>query len=411
MAFGSLPSVLGSGGGTAYSLIGGTGLFADGTAAAPSISFASDTDTGIYRFGANVLGFSTGGVALWSLYSSGGSNFLQSTGTNGLYAKPAGEVGLFAGGSAQNITLTPSTTGQVSHIGLSNFSDTLFFGNSSGSYGRITWGSALTFQAGAGLPFTLVSNNGTEVARGFANGRFGIGTGATDSGALLQIGTNLTTGANGMVFGTDTFLYRGAGGSLHLNASSNPLIGLAVGESRKGYLFYNSVSNYVEVAAETASSSLRLVSAGTVALTLDASQNAAFASAVSVAASSSYSWATRSIINSPADGVLLLRNNAGTDFYRLQFGGTTASFPAIARNGAVIEFKLADNSDYAETSGKFYRAVGAAGTAGAGAICYGGTTATTVGAAGGASALPATPTGYIIVNVAGTNMKVPYYAN
>lgn len=38
------------------------------------------------------------------------------------------------------------------------------------------------------------------------------------------------------------------------------------------------------------------------------------------------------------------------------------------------------------------------------------TTASTVGAAGGASALPATPSGYITVNINGTDYKLPYYA-
>lgn len=36
-------------------------------------------------------------------------------------------------------------------------------------------------------------------------------------------------------------------------------------------------------------------------------------------------------------------------------------------------------------------------------------TATTIGAAGGASALPATPLGYIIIEIAGTQRKIPYY--
>ena len=39
------------------------------------------------------------------------------------------------------------------------------------------------------------------------------------------------------------------------------------------------------------------------------------------------------------------------------------------------------------------------------------TTATTVGAAGGASALPATPLGYLAANVGGTAVKIPYYNN
>lgn len=45
-----------------------------------------------------------------------------------------------------------------------------------------------------------------------------------------------------------------------------------------------------------------------------------------------------------------------------------------------------------------------------GEIGYSSTTSTTVGAAGGASALPATPSGYITVNIGGTDRKVPYYA-
>lgn len=53
----------------------------------------------------------------------------------------------------------------------------------------------------------------------------------------------------------------------------------------------------------------------------------------------------------------------------------------------------------------------AAPSAAANQVAFGSTTASTVGAAGGASALPATPSGYLIINVAGTNFKLPYYAN
>lgn len=38
------------------------------------------------------------------------------------------------------------------------------------------------------------------------------------------------------------------------------------------------------------------------------------------------------------------------------------------------------------------------------------TTQTTVGAAGGASALPATPTGYVPITINGTEYVVPFYA-
>ena len=56
-------------------------------------------------------------------------------------------------------------------------------------------------------------------------------------------------------------------------------------------------------------------------------------------------------------------------------------------------------------------ATAAAGVVIAGQVAYGATTATTVGAAGAASALPANPLGYLIANVAGTAVKIPYYNN
>jgi hypothetical protein len=53
------------------------------------------------------------------------------------------------------------------------------------------------------------------------------------------------------------------------------------------------------------------------------------------------------IFTTPADGRLLLTDNAGTSFGRLQLGGTTASFPSLKRNATGIDFRLADDSGYA----------------------------------------------------------------
>jgi hypothetical protein len=48
-----------------------------------------------------------------------------------------------------------------------------------------------------------------------------------------------------------------------------------------------------------------------------------------------------------ADGVLRVTNNAGTGFGRIQLGGETNSFPAIKRNAAEVQVRLADDSGYA----------------------------------------------------------------
>ena len=51
-------------------------------------------------------------------------------------------------------------------------------------------------------------------------------------------------------------------------------------------------------------------------------------------------------ITSPAAGVLTLGNSATTDFARLQFGGVTASFPAIKRNGTGLDIRDAADTGY-----------------------------------------------------------------
>jgi hypothetical protein len=42
-----------------------------------------------------------------------------------------------------------------------------------------------------------------------------------------------------------------------------------------------------------------------------------------------------------------LADNAETSFGRLQFGGTSASFPAIKRSSTALQVRLADDSDFA----------------------------------------------------------------
>jgi hypothetical protein len=52
---------------------------------------------------------------------------------------------------------------------------------------------------------------------------------------------------------------------------------------------------------------------------------------------------------------------------------------------------------------------GAASAGAASTTTFGNGTATTVGASGAASALPANPLGYLIAHVGTTQVKIPYY--
>jgi hypothetical protein len=117
------------------------------------------------------------------------------------------------------------------------------------------------------------------------------------------------------------------------------------------------------------------------------------ATAGDVCASSSTTGGTLKL---GSDGQTYVRKNASGIQYSFDAGATTPyTFDSAGKetlNGGLVINNVA------------------APTVAANQIGLGSTTASTVGAAGGASALPATPSGYLIINVAGTAFKLPYYA-
>lgn len=429
---------------------GGTYRFADGSAVAPSIAFASDPDTGFYRTVADRINFAADGA--FSLQFGTHGRIWGVEGNNRLELRLTGEVNLIAGGTSQNITLTPSGTGYLV-----------------ASNGRI--------QAPGGVTIDFFPQGATSVNWRLNTNSFLCGTATDSSNGRLQLATH-TTAAGGIGFGTDVSVYRPQAGWVavdHLEGS-NPNIILRQSGSTFGQVGTSGVTAFF---GSVGSGTTTIIQSGNgvTALTLDASQNATFAGYVSIPNAQDFRWAGRCVITSPSDGVIRLTNTAQADFGRLQFGGTTASFPSIKRNGTALDFRLADDSNFCAinvssvvfssfgnitfpadgialirnnagtdfgrlqlggTSASFPAlkrtsttiearladdsswanlkagnvvTAAAATTAPAGQIHFGSTTATTVGAAGGASALPATPLGYVIINVAGTTAKLPYYNN
>ena len=276
MSFGSLPSVLGNGGGVAISVIGGTGLFADGTAAAPSISFSSAPTNGIYYAGGNEVGISNNGILRWkSTYASATNHRFQANGGGYLDATSNGAIGLAAAGTNQNITLTPSGTGKVLVSGsFLSFSDDIQL-----SLPTVTK-SLYIGDAGTNFSQFRVGPGNSSGVLWLTNNRALFGT-TTDSGALLQIGTNTTTSAGGMVFGTDTLLYRVQAWTLALDGTSPALYLRDAGQTSGRFSTASGVT-YIDAlnGSNTGSLVLRTGNGGGTALTLSSTQAATFAGAV-----------------------------------------------------------------------------------------------------------------------------------
>lgn len=91
---------------------------------------------------------------------------------------------------------------------------------------------------------------------------------------------------------------------------------------------------------------------------------------------------------------------------RERFTGYAAGARDFAMSPSADDLNM--NGHVIDNAGGLVLSAGAT-SPGAGKVTLGSTTATTVGAAGGASALPATPLGYLIAFVGATQVKIPYF--
>jgi hypothetical protein len=90
----------------------------DGTAGLPSISFASDTDTGIYRIGANQIGIATGGILRLIVDSDGDATFLS--GTPSVKIKDIDSTGSSQVGQIDFVDSGDSTNASIGYLSGSN---------------------------------------------------------------------------------------------------------------------------------------------------------------------------------------------------------------------------------------------------------------------------------------------------
>ena len=323
MSFGSLPSVLGNGGGVAISVIGGTGLFADGTAAAPSISFASAPTNGIYYAGGNEVGISNNGILRWkSTYASATNHRFQANGGGYLDATSNGAIGLVAAGTNQNITLTPSGTGEVSassNIVLGVANNKLRSGVSNGYITPEDGNIGCVIYSAGGVDFRR--NSGTQAMRLVGNnGNLLLNT-TTDSGALLQIGTNTTTSAGGVILGTDCPFYR-----------------IAAGIVRADFDFrVNGNLNLSTNTINALGGSLVFASNNTTALTLDSSQNATFAKNVVARGALGYATGIHSGSTADSSQQLILSSSGAYSNAYVSKNGTTLGIGFSSSNTSFVE--------------------------------------------------------------------------
>jgi hypothetical protein len=209
----------------------GVAELADGTAAAPSLTFGSDTNTGLYRVGADTLGIAAGGVKVGEF------------GSNGITGVVRTATAVTASGTAVDFTSIPSwvkrVTVMLSAVSLSGTALVRFrLGDSAVATSGYSGTGSLVAAAGVAsvaqtagfdiytnaasasssfsgaITFTNVSSN-TWVASGLfasstgSTGTFPIGGTITLAGTLTQVRITTSNGTDTFDAGTINILYEG----------------------------------------------------------------------------------------------------------------------------------------------------------------------------------------------------------
>lgn len=257
------------------------------------------------------------------------------------------------------------------------------------TYGGVTLSNSVTGTGSMVLstsPVLTMPNLGTPSAAILTNATgLPLSTGVTGTLAVANGGTGVTTstGTGNNVLADNPTLT--GGGTITAN---NPIATLTQTWNNAAVTFTGLLVNVTNTSSNSGSKLLDLQVGGTSQFSVSRVGAVTAAqingSNIFTGGSGVLGWAARARMYSPADSQIQLTNAAATDFSLLQFGGATSSFPAMKRNAASLNFRLADDSADAGIT---------AGTATfSGALTYGGVTLSNSVTGTGSMVLSAAPT-------------------
>jgi hypothetical protein len=362
------------------------------TATALIVTGATVPTNGMYLSAANTLGFSTNSVNRMTMSTTA----LTSTLTT--YNLGQGATGTVAVELGAGRTVDGNT--YIDLIGDTTYTDSgLRIIRGSGANGvtqfahRGTGSFTLTAQEAASMAFQTTNTTRMTID---ATGNVGIGS-AAPAGTTLSNNKNVTgavvaiaTSNTGTIQSDVTSAYRG-----FLSQPSTAAASFNPGSISHFYATMGTIG-----ATSTITNQYGFIATGITGAT----NNYGFFGNIASAANTYNFYAAGTAVNYFAGrtGVGILLTTSA------QFGVTNqqsaTDVTLLTRNFAA---QTAESWSIQNSAGTPIYGVTAAGL-----MQYiSGNTATTVGAAGGASALPATPTGYLKIEIGGTTYKVPYYAN
>jgi len=220
----------------------------------------------------------------------------------------------------------------------------------------------------AGTTFTGLKFNVTDSASASASLSLDIQRNGSSVFSVSKVGNVAWNGS--ITINSDVILQRGAADVLEMRRTTSAQTFNLYGTTDASTLNYRRIRTTMTtggaavisaeglgtgVSGNTLAFAMGSSASPTTVLSWDTSNNAAIAGDLQFATGSYVKWNGRTKIGGATDGILLLVNNAGSDFGRIQFGGTSAIFPALKRNNTEIQARLADDSTFAPTQSLYER--------------------------------------------------------
>jgi hypothetical protein len=230
--------------------------------------------------------------------------------------------------------------------------------NTNDTYNGTAWQSNSVSGVAGAIQFSNGSAFASDAANLFwddTNNRLGIGTNSPNQ-QLQVVGTSRLANVYIGLAGNNAISNTGADTTININNG----VGIAGGS-----IITPTARLQVKGSGSTSATTSFLVqnSAGTAALTVKDDLTLTFGGVLTTSSNITstanvqggnintvgnvYIGNFQSSLKSNGSGIIQLQNTAENNFNRLQFGGTTASFPSIKRNGTAIDFRLADDSAFA----------------------------------------------------------------
>jgi len=234
--------------------------------------------------------------------------------------------------------ITPSHKLDVSGTVASDYLTRVF--NTSGSGQGLIVATAAT---GIGSVFYAAGNSGG--GSGFkvsANGNVGAGTTSPDRLFHVEASDAVT---NAVTFAQRLSHITSGTAAVGFGVGQEYELENASGTNRVAGTQSITWSDAVD-ATEDATYSLSLMRNGTLTegFNLNSSGSMTITGGITAGITSRLRWSNSTVLEAPSSGVLLITDHLISDFNRLQFGGTTSSFPSIQRSGTGIVVRLADDS-------------------------------------------------------------------